>query len=271
MNHENKEPQHIGEFIAPLVAGFERIQRQYEAFKAEIRPIFDAAEAPFFCKEHPDTPLTKNWEETVTLSWRDRRFNLSVNNCPQCIREEEKRKEAKKWTRLGVPFKLVDADFPNYEVTTEDQNRALESAMRFSRRNHGFLLLAGTTGTGKSHLACACLKNFGNGIYITNTNLLNEMRSHYGQAGDIRAFYEKYRRTPFLVIDEIGMSAGGADEQPMFYEILAYRHDADLPTVLVSNYPMDKLADFLGDRLADRIRQDCVKVVATWPSYRTSK
>ena len=59
---------------------------------------------------------------------------------------------------------------------------------------------------------------------------------------------------PFLVLDEIGCQSLAQDAQMILDETIRSRYDRGLPTVLVSNLPLDSFVELLGDALTDRIR-----------------
>jgi DNA replication protein DnaC len=64
-----------------------------------------------------------------------------------------------------------------------------------------------------------------------------------------------------LLLDEIGLSAGGKDELPLLHDVLDYRHGEKLPTIITGNVSPEQLRDIIGERLADRLKQSAFGIL----------
>src|SRR5205807_778118 len=82
----------------------------------------------------------------------------------KALREEFNRKMVSKLEKAGVPKRFIDKDFSNYRVDVPGQTRALMTCKAFAKDfgTHKLdgrcLVLVGTAGTGKTHLAMAIVK-----------------------------------------------------------------------------------------------------------------
>jgi len=259
----------IGEVLPEVVESLRQMQERTIAFKKSLEPKIAEHPALEPCAIHADCERAVDLEATALASWHcDSGFALVREICPKCHEESERLKQNRRFVNMGVPERVSHATFDNYEIYEDKQNGALAAARRFVAKARGFLVLVGTAGTGKSHLASAVFKTLGGGKFVTQRELLGGLRATYGTKLNRDDFYNQYKNCKILVVDEIGLSEGGADEQPMLYEILAYRHDRGKPTVLCSNFNFKTVAEALGERLTDRIAECNEKASFEWESYR---
>ena len=173
-----------------------------------------------------------------------------------------------KWLKMGVPRKVVDATFENYETKDEKQKKVKDRCMAFMARGRGFLLLIGLNGTGKTHLAAACMKRHGYGEFVIQSDLIDKLRETYNGGTNKRDLVLQYQTSKLLVIDEIDADLKGDDIAPFLYQILNYRYDNDLITILTTNEDLSTLLSILGARIEDRIASNYVVGKLDWPSYR---
>ena len=220
------------------------------------------------CKVHPDCirPIDEKATDEAT-----RYYSFSLGKpvagyapCPKCV-QDAANNELKKF---GVPDILIHATFENYTPDSEVEAGHVELVKAFCAKRTGFLPLLGGYGTGKTHLAVAALRSFGSGWIVKQASLLRALRD---TDSDKAAFGLIYRAQSarMLVLDDVGLSAGGRDELPMLHEILDYRHGERLPTIITSNLPFEKLTPVLGERMADRLRESAFRVLTfTGTSHR---
>jgi DNA replication protein DnaC len=267
------EPQSASDFVPAFAAKLKAIHEKWMSFCAEQQPKIEAAPQSKSCKEHPTILRQILVEETCQNSLRDGEFSPTYAPCPECESTANLARWRAYWKKRGVPERVIDAKFSNFLITEPDGDKkraALSAAQRWIKENGCFLLLAGTPGTGKGHLASACLKAHGNGIFITQADMLMDLRASY-TLGNTKTVVEAWQDTDCLILDEFGLSVGGKDEEPLLYQVLASRHDSNLPTVITSNKRLSELKDLLGFRLYDRISEKCTAVVMNWESYRRKK
>lgn len=259
----------MSEVIPEVMETLEAMRQRSADFCKLLEP--EIAEHPELeaCEIHPDHLRPIDREATQLASWRDEGHLVLVREiCPLCQAAEELRKFNHRFVTMGAPERVCHATMDNYEIYDNKQSAALSAAERFLKKKRGFLVLVGTAGTGKSHLACAVFKELGGGKFVTQRELLSGLRETYSNKKSREDFYAPYKNCRVLVVDEIGLSEGGADEQPMLYEILAFRHDRNKPTVLCSNFGFETVAKALGERLTDRIAECNEKASCEWQSYR---
>lgn len=141
------------------------------------------------------------------------------------------------------------------------------------------ILLAGMSGTGKSHLAMAlalnaCTQNR-RVRYTTNADMLGAL--NIALATDtLPAVLNQYTRPDLLVIDEVGLEQVErtvASRAGLMQKVLLPRYTAPRSTIITSNIPWEAWGDYLGDHLGaaailDRLLHRSCVIVINGPSWR---
>lgn len=194
-----------------------------------------------------------------------------------------KGKPFSKWQEeFGVPGRSRDCTFLNFEVRNPQQAAALEIAQHLANELCGARkreirprIFCGTPGTGKTHLACAAigvaLRAGKVSRYLTASDIARSVRSSYSKHAEAteEVLIGRYVAVPFLVIDEIGVGLGSLHETAMIHDTITKRYEAMAPTLLISNLSQKALAEYLGERIMDRFREDNAQIVAfAWESER---
>ncbi len=155
--------------------------------------------------------------------------------------------------------------FPNISARhnlTEDQRRhvkiAAEQALRYADDPQGWLLLQGTYGTGKTHLAVAIANRrleLGEPVlFITVPDLLDHLRATFGPSSEV-AFdqrFEQLRSAPLLILDDLGAESQTPWALEKLYQLFGYRHAMKLPTVVTTNREPESFDARIRSRLTDQ-------------------
>lgn len=244
--------------VLDIQATLTRMQDQNEKFRVQWRTWAASQPPTNMCEVHHFSRLVDP-ERSIRDSWVEGRMLMRYCPCPACAAVTLALQRSQWMLRAGVPELLVLASFVNYQRKHPDDENIVKSCQDFARKGRGFLILRGSYGTGKSHLAVAVMRAMGCGIFITQGTLLKKLRDTYrdDKAEDI---VEKCKTAKLLVLDEIGLSTGGRDELPALHEILGERHNMRKPTVLTSNAKTtDEFYSYIGERMADRLKQSGYK------------
>ncbi|MBI4794425.1 MAG: ATP-binding protein [Deltaproteobacteria bacterium] len=117
---------------------------------------------------------------------------------------------------------------------------------------------------GKTHLAAAYLareiqtRGEASKFFIRCVDLMNRLRDSFRNsynlaASEIISAFSRYR---FLVIDDLGAERDTPLVQEALYDVLDFRVGHRLPTIITSNFSLDRVAGHYGDfgeRIASRI------------------
>ena len=188
-------------------------------------------------------------------------------------RQQAEREKLERYEKSGVPERYYNEALDTYKITNEMQATAAKAATNFLHSvkcgEFKSLVMIGNAGTGKTHLACAIIREAG-GKYRTAPDIVEEMRraksfSSNETEADIIKYYG---HVPLLVIDEIGRGIAATDEKYMLYQILNARYNTRKPTVLISNFTKADFLQYIGVAAADRLVESAEVWELNGESYR---
>ncbi len=143
------------------------------------------------------------------------------------------------------------------KASQERFGRACEAAREYAVDPDGWLVLGGSSGSGKTHLAAAIvnerIKNGHPALYITAPDLLDHLRSSFSPDSEVPydEFFDRVRNAPLLVLDDLGAQSGTPFAKEKLDQLLTSRFNAELPTVIVAITPVEQMDDRLRTRLTD--------------------
>ena len=177
----------------------------------------------------------------------------------------------------------ADQRFETFEVrrrntTAEAQSslrQALAAAEDFANDPNGWFVLIGPNGVGKTHLAAA-ISNAQHALgqpdvmFVVVPDLLDYLRAafnpHSSVPYDLR--FDELKRAPLLVLDDLGTESATPWAKEKLFQLLNYRHNAALPTVITTSVTQVKLEPWLRTRILDTARCQVWNIEAS--SYRGS-
>ncbi len=168
----------------------------------------------------------------------------------------------------------ADTDVPGRESLV----RAWQAAKNMAANPAGWLLLTGERGCGKTHLAIAiggqCLRQ-GNTVFRSFVpDLMDHLRGTFSPDSAISydELFEQVKTADLLILDDLGTQASTPWAEEKLFQIIAYRYDLRLPTIITSVDTVDELArDWpnIGSRLVDGALVDWQHISA--PNYRDQR
>ena len=161
-----------------------------------------------------------------------------------------------------MTFETFDAR--SYDALSRPQRQSIEGAIKTSRiyaeQPDGWLVFTGDNGVGKTHLAAAIANQSRaagiSTLFVVVPDLLDHLRHTFGPQSDVSydELFEGVRTVPLLALDDLGAHATTPWAQEKLYQIINYRYNARLPTVVTMNISLDELAHDeprIASRLAD--------------------
>jgi DNA replication protein DnaC len=135
--------------------------------------------------------------------------------------------------------------------------RALQLAHSYAENPEGWLVLLGATGAGKTHLAAAIghrLREAGRHVeFVVVPDLLDQVRALMSDDGDAEQYrlLEQVRTCPHLILDDLGVHSATRWAQEKLFQILNYRYNARLSTVITVGRPLEELPEAWVSRMYD--------------------
>ena len=185
-----------------------------------------------------------------------------------------------------IPKRYEECSLSNYQPATGNATQMLafkqaDGLVREYPANERGLLLAGTVGVGKTHLAVAILRGLAGkgarGLFCEFGALLKEIQDSYNlvsRASELSVLAPVYE-AEVLVLDELGASMPTDWVLDTMTHIIGRRYNDKKLTIFTTNYTDerqhpagDTLQDRIGARLRSRLYEMCSTVHIGGEDYR---
>ena len=221
-------------------------------------------------------------------------FGISLRTgCPACEKEREEiehqegirqaqEAERERLESLNIEPMYFTSTLDNFVAGSPEQDRALAYAAEMVKSRSGKLVLLGSNGTGKTHLAVGIVRALGGAIY-SMYEITTRIRASYvsGAKETELQIVDWLSRLPMLAIDEIGRTKGSDAETNWLSYIIDKRHTRGLPLMLISNKHTRKtcpdggcqncLENYISEDIMSRLAEDGHLVTMTGDDYRRKK
>ncbi len=162
-------------------------------------------------------------------------------------------------SNLGRRFK--DRTFDNFkaEYQPEAFSKAYEYAKGFESNTGGGLILIGSAGTGKTHLA-ASITNFVITEYAVPVkfgsfiDILSDIKKSFTTDDDI---VRKLKDIPLLVIDDLGKERSSEWSESILYDVINGRYEDYMPTIITTNLNPKQIEARCGEAIVSRLFEMC--------------
>ena len=154
-------------------------------------------------------------------------------------------------------------------------DKAFSAAVSYAEDPNGWLVLLGQSGCGKTHLAAAIANHRNaNGypvVIVDTADLLDYLRVTFNPnvAVSLDRRFEEIRSTPLLILDALGEQSSTPWAQEKLYQILNYRYNIKLPTLITTRLSLDEIGEthpvILTRLLDDRL---CSIYLIDMPGYQ---
>jgi DNA replication protein DnaC len=172
---------------------------------------------------------------------------------------------------------LARFTFDNFVPEVQNDPRktlrnAYNMAGQFAAQPRGWLVLLGGYGCGKTHLAAAIANyRLAQGqpvVFAAVPDLLDHLRATYRPNSPVAydQRFENTRTTALLILDDLGTQSSTPWAMEKLYQIFNYRYNAQLPTVITSNCPLEEIDARLRSRMVDPLLATVCAIEA--PDFR---
>lgn len=180
----------------------------------------------------------------------------------------------------NMPTRWKKRTFDDFIVNNANKKAyeaAVQYANQFKRGQGDGLLLSGTVGTGKTHLAAAIsmglMENEYKVVFGTINGLLSEIRYSYNdeRAESEAKLFEKYTTCDVLFIDDLGKERVSDWTEQMVFDIVNTRYEQCKSLVVTTNLSLHEIKVKYrdnGEALADRLLEMCKGLKLEGDSWR---
>lgn len=148
--------------------------------------------------------------------------------------------------KAGLPRRYANKTFADYEETRAN-GEALKAAKKYAAtKSDDWLYLYGGCGTGKTFLISLLAKELiGAGLEVVFTDfqgILEELKESFDdKALTASSVLEKYETCEVLMLDDVGTGFFRDWGVSVLHRIINARYNAELRTIITSNYDLDGL------------------------------
>lgn len=241
--------------------------------------------------------MSETWETVTDItSWKniqeqEQKMERSL------IDQEEERKQKNLQTQRenpekvlrywGVPQKHMSCSFDNFMGGDAAKEACIEASKKINS-----ILLSGTTGCGKTHLAVAMMRRkvvetdivyqtYSLGLwpekspkacFITVPELLLQIRATYNNKSDRteEELIDEYGSVSLLVLDDLGSEKPTEWAESTLYLIIDRRNRDDRWTIVTTNLSLGEIEQRIGARIASRLA-DMKIIKLNLPDYRKKR
>ena len=157
---------------------------------------------------------------------------------------------------FGTFSMRAEENLPASDLKTLDE--AFQQAQAFAEDPGGWLVLMGTYGSGKTHLA-ASIANYRASqgfpvMFVVVPDMLDHLRATFNPASETSydRRFEEIRTAALLVLDDLGSQSTRPWVQEKLYQLVNYRYNAALTTVITTADALEEIDPRLRARLMDR-------------------
>ncbi len=197
----------------------------------------------------------------------------------QCQQENHQRANVQRLYSISNLDAFRDMTFESFDISglnnKNEVNNTLEvafnTAQNYARHLNGWLLLMGSYGCGKTHLAAAIANevvSLGVGtLFLTVPDLLDWLRySFSSEENSYESRFEEIKNIRFLVLDDLGTQNATPWAREKLFQIINHRYTHKLPTVITTNTGLSEIDDRVASRLQDR--ELVIKIQIDAPDFR---
>jgi DNA replication protein DnaC len=105
-------------------------------------------------------------------------------------------------------------------------------------------------------------------FFVVVPDLLDHLRSSFSPDSKISydVLFEKIKKSPVLILDDFGEQSATPWAQEKLYQLINYRYNARLPTVITTSFSLDEIETRISSRMVDPRLSLVFNIIA--PDYR---
>jgi DNA replication protein DnaC len=152
-------------------------------------------------------------------------------------------------------------------------------ALQYAESPDGWLVFQGVHGCGKTHLAAAIVNYRYEAkhpaIFVVVPEFLDHLRMTFNPESKVSydQLFEAVKTAPLLVLDDFGEQSSTPWAQEKLYQVLNYRYNARLATVITTFISLEEMEKRGDNRITSRLADVKISTVfnITAPDYRSNR
>jgi DNA replication protein DnaC len=197
------------------------------------------------------------------------------------IEEKASALQAYSWSKgfelqKDMTFKAFDSKRLNLPLEQrQNLGAAYQVALQYADSPDGWLVLQGVNGCGKTHLAAAIVNYRYEArkpaIFIVVPEFLDHLRRTFNPESKVSydQLFEAVKTAQLLVLDDFGEQSTTPWAQEKLYQVINYRYNARLATIITTSNSLDEIEPRISSRLVDPRISMVINITA--PDYRGDK
>ncbi|MCB2156281.1 ATP-binding protein [bacterium] len=182
-----------------------------------------------------------------------------------------------RYEQAQIPQRFARKTLKAFQVPRGDKHRreilnaASSYAQAFTRGEDRGLLLRGSTGAGKTHVAVGILievmrRGF-SGLYWNVSDLLRSIRGSFSQSAEFSEseLLEQVEGVDLLVLDDLGAEHIDPKVLDRLYLIINRRYEIGRATIITTNLDEFELKERFGARIYSRLQEMCETAFPEFP------
>lgn len=195
------------------------------------------------------------------------------------IAEEKQKRAVKIMEESGMKKKFKKRTFDNFIPTKETQQaytKAKDFAENFKDEEKG-LLLSGTVGSGKTHLAAAIanylINNLYTVIYGNVTDIISRIYDTYNRDSELRTkdILEYITNVDLLIIDDLGKESESKNINSLLYQIINTLYEDEKLITVTTNLTGIELSKKIGQATVSRLTEMTTPIIIQSSDWRLKR
>ena len=192
------------------------------------------------------------------------------------LRELPGKVEAEPWmylNKIDIPPKYLDTSLDTFKGGAN----LIKASREYLKNPINNLLFTGNCGSGKTHIACAILRELvkqGKDYvrFKSVPDLLYDLRNSYREnpLQTEREIIQEYTTSRFIVLDDLGAEKTSEYSITSLYRILDKRVNKNYTTIITTNLSLKQIENNFGSRIASRLSEFRIWEF-TMPDYRKKR
>lgn len=177
---------------------------------------------------------------------------------------------------IGIPKSFIDSELEDYISEDEDLESVKDFVEKYISEIDTMFKLSsgiffnGSNGVGKTMLSCIIAKEAYRHRYTTRRCTFIEYVDKYTKVWGAKNAEEKesiedtlytyYKAVEFLVLDEVGKEIDSKVSAPILEDLLRYREDNGLVTIICTNLNFDLMTERYGNSCMSLLKGNCTPI-----------